>query len=217
MKVTGWPSNADTSESETLTSLQNWTHHETKLEDTFMVEPISIVTALSALAEYGPKTLKLGRETLELLTRAPSAADKNEIIAYVRYLDQRRVFSATYNVEVFESCIASLSSFKAKSEDVLVSIKHPIAVSAIEQIIHDIRTFLDKWQIASTWRPYGDFGRFPDFDGGSGRHPLGHASSEAQFFSDLGELRGCVRGAVQVLGMVVPKAVAPTLAKLFSP
>lgn len=182
-----------------------------------MAEPISIVAVLSALAEYGPKTLKAGRGTFDTLTRAPSAADKKKIIEYVRFLDQRGVFSKPYDVEVFESCLGSLSSFKDESERVLVSIQHPIAVSAIEQIIHDVRAFLDKWQIAARWRAVGDFGRFPDFDGGAGRNRFGHASSEAQFFSDLGELRGAVRGAVQVLGMVVPKAVAPTLAKLFSP
>lgn len=137
----------------------------------------------------------------------PTKADQEALVAYCRRLDERRVFSAPFNIEVEEVCVSSVNGVKDVTEDVLSKLKHPAAQAALGAILDELRRFLDRW--------YGYRGpeRFPLHrrgDPGFHRDDDG-LQQQMEFFKDLGELRGRMKVFVGMIIELAPKAVAPTL------
>jgi hypothetical protein len=58
------------------------------------------------------------------------AAETKLLVEFARRLDERRVFSAPFDSEIVESCLYSLESFKATTEDYLAKLDHPGARAA---------------------------------------------------------------------------------------
>lgn len=150
-------------------------------------------------------------KTARKVTGKPSSDDKRRLLEYVRLLDERRVFYADYNSEVAECCLASLSSFKDRTEEVLSKVEHPGARAALGAILDALRQFLDKW--AGFHTPHGHWGW--DFPRAAGDYASRRGL--AGFFEDLGELRGVMKLLVVSLQVLHPKIEAPNLLEATSP
>jgi hypothetical protein len=53
----------------------------------------------------------------------PTKEDQQRLVSYCRRIDERRVFSAPYNVEVEEVCVASLSQVKEFTDEALAGME----------------------------------------------------------------------------------------------
>ncbi len=131
---------------------------------------------------------------------SPSKEDRARLIAYCRRLDERRVFSAPFDDEVEDVCVASLNQVKEFTDEALADIEHPAARAAVGAILDEVRKFLDKWH---GYRGPRSFGLHP-------RHPWRDQDVRSpDFFQDLGELRGKMKLLVGMLTEMVPAAKAP--------
>lgn len=129
----------------------------------------------------------------------PPKAEREELVRYLRLLDERRVFSAPYNVEVFESCVWSLQNMKDATEQALSRLDHPLARAPLGAILDQLREFLDRWR------------RHPRMHGAANWDSVygGLGPQQAAFFEDLGEVRAVVRLMVQATQDLEPLAKAP--------
>lgn len=136
----------------------------------------------------------------------PTPTERSLLAAYARRLDERRVFSAPFNVEIVELCLGSLNEVRRLTDEVLAEVEHPGARAMIGAILDATRHSHDKWHWFRTpdylerWRHRADT---------IGRHP-GEADL-AGFFEDLGELRGTLRLVVGALAEIEPDVKAPNL------
>lgn len=129
----------------------------------------------------------------------PSSNDRKVLVAYADRLNERRVLSAPFNIEVVESCVSSLDRVAVFTEETLASLEHQGAKAIVASILDAIRTFLDRWASFRTPRAWM-------------RPELGRDQEEfPEFFKDLGELRGRVKILFGAMQLLEPKAVAPTL------
>ena len=133
----------------------------------------------------------------------PTDDERKLLVRYARRLNERRVFSAPFNVEVVESCVASLSTTAEFTDETLAALDHPGARAVVASVLDLVRRFLDRWGSYSTPRhrwldPFGqrDLDEFPEF------------------FKDLGELRGNVRLLVAILAEFEPGAIAPNITEV---
>jgi hypothetical protein len=130
----------------------------------------------------------------------PSSEDSARLVRYCRRLDERRVFSAPYNSEVEEMCVASLEQVKSYTDEALSELDHPLAQAAVGAIFDELRGFIQKWhghRAGRRWPPH--------------HWSRDHGEQERDFFQDLGELRGRMRIFVGMLTELVPDAKAPRL------
>jgi hypothetical protein len=133
----------------------------------------------------------------------PSKEDRERLVRYCRRLDERRVFSAPFNVEVEEICISSLRQVKDYTDEALAELEHPTARAAVGAILDETRKFLD------TWHDYRGPRRWvPEHRWGAHEH---EGDRQRDFFQDLGELRGKMKVLVGMLTELAPNATAPKL------
>lgn len=144
------------------------------------------------------------RDIFRLVRKKPTAIEAKLLVEFARRLDERRVFSAPYDVEVVEVCLASLSSFKAIVEDYLAKLDHPGTRAGLGAMLTSLRRFLDKWHGVTT-RQFWDGSPFP-----SPRH-RDEKRTEMEFFKDLGDLRADIRILLQFLVEIEPKVSAPSI------
>lgn len=148
-------------------------------------------------------------KVLRRLARAarnrPSPEESTSLKQYVRTLENRRVLSVTYNVEVIECCNASLSTLLEITEQTLVRLDHAHARLVLETIQDATRRFLDRWRGLRTREHDG----FPWEPPDRPWHMRGEA--HAMYFLDLGELRSIVRQMVRALQTIEPGVEASTL------
>ena len=55
------------------------------------------------------------RGALRKMHHKPSLAEAALLVEFAKHIDERRVFSAPYTVEVVQCCVESLSSFRGRS------------------------------------------------------------------------------------------------------
>lgn len=135
----------------------------------------------------------------------PTEAERAHLVAWARRLDERRVFFADYNIEVVEACLASLDHVRQFTDEVLAEIEHPGARAMLGGILDSVRQFHDKWHGFRTPNHFDHWRPRPHRDG------HGEDGDLANFFEDLGELRGRVRLLVGALCEIEPDVKAPTL------
>lgn len=109
------------------------------------------------------------------------------------------MFSAPFDAEIVESCLGSLDSFKAITQDYLAKLEHPGARAALGAMLTSLRRFVDTWHGFTTrriWdRPFSfDSPRFRE-----------ERRTGAEFFQDLGSLRSDFRLLVELLVDIEPK------------
>jgi len=126
------------------------------------------------------------------------------LIAYVRRLDERRVLFHPYHMEVLESCVGSLDEVRHFTDEALAQIENPAARAALGAILDRSRAFVDRWRGSHGLRDPWDHGGFH-------RGPGSQGESMAEFFQDLGELRGTMRDMLELLKLLEPKIEAPNL------
>jgi hypothetical protein len=140
-------------------------------------------------------------EQIQVWRGKPKKAERELLVRYLRRLDERRVFSAPFNVEVVELCIGSLRDVIRITDDALADLAHPAARAIVGSVLDCTRQFLDDWgafQTPRRWempRSARDDEEFPEF------------------FKDLGELRGRVKILVAMLTELEPRATAATLCR----
>jgi len=144
---------------------------------------------------------KIGEQAQQWVGHA-STEDQERLVQYCRLVDNRRVFSAPFNVEVVESCVASLVDVKRYTEEALSKLEHGTAQACLGGILDHTRTFIDKWH---GYRGQRHWGPFPGH--GSG----GPGEDDRAFFQDLGELRGRMKILIGLLTELAPSATAPQL------
>jgi hypothetical protein len=143
-------------------------------------------------------------EHVKVWKGGPTKEDSERLVRYCRRLDERRVFSAPYHMELAQSCVGSISEVRQYTDEALADIKHPVARAAIGAILDEVRRFEDKWhgyQSSADWHPHRFGGRF-------------ERTSDRDFFQDLGGLRDKMKVFVGMITELVPDATAP---KLFGP
>lgn len=145
------------------------------------------------------------RDVLRRVRKKPTAAEAKLLIEFARRLDERRVFSAPFDAEIVESCLSSLDSFKAITEDYLAKIEHPGARAALGAMLTSLRRFIDKWHGFTTRRIWD--GPFP-FDAPRFRE---ERRTGAEFFQDLGSVRAEIRLLVELLVDIEPKVSVPSI------
>ena len=74
----------------------------------------SLKLALSAL-KVAPRVY----EKVQVWKGKPTKKDRERLRKYARRLDERRVFSARFDVEVVEACVVSVSSVAEFTDEVL--------------------------------------------------------------------------------------------------
>jgi hypothetical protein len=116
----------------------------------------------------------------------PSRADGQLVKAFVRRLDERRVFYAPFHSECVEMVVGSLQRVVDDSLATHASLTHGLSQAAVGLVLDATRKFLDRWSRATTPPQRGRF-------------PAWFDEETARFFEDLGELRGQVRTAVELL------------------
>jgi hypothetical protein len=111
----------------------------------------------------------------------PSADEDKRVKTLVKFIDERRVFTAPYHMEAVDACIGSLGDVKNATERTLANLEHDGLRAAVGGILDMLRAFLDRW-------PNGDAVRCPRPKGPS---PCadGPQATEAEFFKDLGTVR----------------------------
>jgi len=162
--------------------------------------PPGVSTAVGLLLKIFPTV----RDEISKTRGKPTKAESQDLIAYVRRLDERRVLFFPYGLEVVESCVASLDEVRRFTDETLAKIENPTARAALGSILDRSRAFVDRWHGIHATRDWWDHG---DFHGG----PTAHRDGMADFFQDLGELRGAMREMVQLLKLLEPKVEAANL------
>jgi len=95
----------------------------------------------------------------------PTVAERALLAEWARRLDERRVFFADYDIEVVESCLASLEHVRTFTDETLAKVEHAGARAVLGAILDLVRQIGDKWHGFQTPR-FGDWpDRFPR------RHP----------------------------------------------
>lgn len=144
------------------------------------------------------------RDEIRKAQGKPTKAESDCLIAYVRRLDERRVLYHPYNVEVVESCVGSLDEVRRFTDETLAKIESPAARAALGAILDRSRAFVDRWHGVHGPRDWWDYGS-------PHRGPGSRGDGMAEFFQDLGELRGTMRDMLQLLKLLEPKIDAPNL------
>jgi hypothetical protein len=153
------------------------------------------------------KAIPTLRDELRKAKGKPSKAESECLIAYVRRLEERRVLYHPYNVEVVESCVASLNEVRRFTDETLAKIESPAARAALGAILDRSRAFVDRWHGSHTPRDWWDHG-----DHHRNLISSGHRRDGLdEFFQDLGELRGTMKEMLDLLMLVEPKIKAPNL------
>lgn len=149
--------------------------------------------ALTKLLEHLVKTV---RRTIQMATDVPSRAERELIVRFVRYMDERRVLylPITVDSEAAAACATSLSTVKDEANSVIAALEHPVAKSIIGGVMDAIRQFNDKWYADAHDRSF----RAPP-DGASIEEQQAFERRIAPFLDDLALLRSAVRGMVQVV------------------
>lgn len=164
------------------------------MPETYLTAFIAILKAAAASPRW--------YEKLQVAKGKPSKADRDRLIAYCRRIDERRVFSAPFNVEVVECCVASLSQIKEFTDATLANLAHPAAQAVVGAMLDEVRHFLDRWGGYQT-------PRYPwDIAPPSYRR---EGEEFTAFFQDLGELRAKMRLFVGMLEELEPRAQATRL------
>ncbi len=145
------------------------------------------------------------RDVFRRVRKKPTAVEAKLLVEFARRLDERRVFSAPYNAEIVEACLASLDSFKTITEDYLAKLDHPGARAALGAMLTSLRRFIDKWYGFTTSRFWDGPFQFP-----SPRHRE-DKRTEMEFFQDLGDLAAEIRVLLQFLLELEHKVSAPSI------
>jgi len=162
--------------------------------------PPGVSTAVGLLLKIFPTVL----DEISKARGKPTKVESQDLIAYVRRLDERRVLFFPYGLEVVESCVASLDELRRFTDETLAKIENPTARAALGSILDRSRAFVDRWHgIHATpdWWEHGGF------HGG----PTAHRDGMADFFQDLGELRSTMKQMLELLRLIEPKIKAPNL------
>jgi hypothetical protein len=129
----------------------------------------------------------------------PSKKEREALKRYCRRLDERRVFSAPFNSEVVECCVASVSQVKEYTDETLANLDHPATRAVLGAIMDVLRGFLDEWHGRRT--PPDPFG----WASRGGRNEIG------AFYEDLGELRSKMKMLIGLISELEPAATCPKL------
>jgi hypothetical protein len=174
-----------------------------------MVLTISAVgAALSILFRVMNVAPKL-RARLAKYKGKPTDDDRKILVQFARVINERRVFHASFHMEVVEACLGSLGYVKDETEKVIASISHPAAEAVLGAFLDDLRAFLDKWHGKSTPRTLHLDGRPRSQD-----DPWRDREADLPaFFSDLGQLRERANVWFGALKQVEPKVAVPKFDK----
>ncbi len=80
------------------------------------------------------------REQVDRARGKPSKAERERLVCYVAYLDERRVFFRQYNSEVVEACVGAIDAVKDYTNKALAELKHPQARAALGVILDATRS-----------------------------------------------------------------------------
>lgn len=142
-------------------------------------------------------------ETAQNWKGRPTKGERDLLLQYCNRLDERRVFSVSFNDEAEMLCVGSLEQVKTFTDEVLSKLKHPAARAALGAILDQVRRFLDRWCDSSHPRRHASHGDW--------NVPLEARQRRMEFFQDLGELRGNMKLLVRLIGDLVPEVRAPNL------
>lgn len=166
-----------------------------------MASPISPSVLLSLL-----RLIPCAYEKAVEWTGKPGKEDKKKVREFVGLINERRVFLAPYNAEVVECVLGFLRVVLDTAAKTHAAITHPMSKQSVGVVLDDTRKFLDRWSRYTTPRSERLRPAWEHFDDQSELNKL------LEFYADLGELRGKVKTAVQLLKEYAdPTLAAPNL------
>jgi len=140
-----------------------------------LVYIVKLVAEAFGAGKAAKSGTKLASELKSWLEDRPQTDDKKKIRAYVKQLDERRVFYVPLHTERANAVVASLRGIQNLTEQTKSDVAHHGLQAALDGIQQSLRAFLDEWQVR----------RF--VTQGDGRH-----SDNIPFLIALGELRAKV-------------------------